>query len=142
MIDLPLAGWFVVVVALTAGVMAADSVADLIRSRRRRTEQRQAQPRDGWPMTGWAGHPWAAAEHHTLGGRASCSGCLQICTPTAGCWCCSEPAWEWLTAEARWWATQCRIELADILTDMLRRSFDRAIPWDGPANYPYPWEPS
>lgn len=37
--------WFVVVVALTAGVMAADGVADLIRYRRRRTEQ--AQPRDG-----------------------------------------------------------------------------------------------
>jgi hypothetical protein len=41
--------------------------------------------------------------HRTCGGRAWC-GCNSWCSPHAGCMCCSEVAYEWCMAEARWWA--------------------------------------
>lgn len=57
----------------------------------------------------WEGHPWAAAEHRTVGyHRAWCHGCGTWCYPHYGCWCCNEPAHEYLLAEARWWAEEAR----------------------------------
>lgn len=72
----------------------------------------------------WEGHPWNTAEHRTVGShRARCKSCGTWCYPTDGCWCCNEPAWEWLLAESRVWADRARA----------------AVPLP-PARMPFPWE--
>lgn len=63
----------------------------------------------------WPGHPWAPDDgRHDPHGitRTWCSGCNEWCSPRVGCACCNEPAHEWLTAEARWWAEVAADELA------------------------------
>lgn len=87
-------------------------------------------------MTGWTGHPWATADHRPLSGRASCSGCSQYCYPHDGCWCCSEPAREWLLAEARWWAEQWRGDA----WDYCRGHDDPVFPVLGEDVLAFPWE--
>lgn len=59
----------------------------------------------------WTGHPWAPQDgRHDPAGRSRtwCSGCNNWCSDLLGCWCCNEPAHEYLLAEARWWAADLR----------------------------------
>lgn len=85
----------------------------------------------------WPGHPWAPDDgRHDPHGitRTWCSGCNEWCSPRVGCACCNEPAHEWLTAEARWWAADSRsgwhIETADGRTHKVAASL---FPWEDPT---------
>lgn len=86
----------------------------------------------------WEGHPWATAEHHTVGHhRASCA-CGTWCYPSHGCWCCNEPAHEWLTAEARWEASFCRGAWAEASMQARQPTLDGVA--DCQNLHPFPWD--
>lgn len=83
----------------------------------------------------WTGHPWATVDHRPLSPtRAACAGCGEICTPHCGCSCCSEPAYEFLLAEARDEAKRYR-DLAAWMADSdpdhpLPTGFKPVLPWE------------
>lgn len=82
-------------------------------------------------MSDWTGHPWATADHRPLTPtKASCAGCSEYCHPHCGCSCCNEPAYEWLLAEARWWADYQRRLLSDAQWAMHGDEFPDTFPWE------------
>lgn len=88
----------------------------------------------------WGGHPWAIQDgrHDAHGARTWCNACNEWCSEWAGCRCCSEPAYEWLIAEARWEANYVRGMLAETTRTLRQPDIDGLE--DAQALHPFPWE--
>ncbi len=90
--------------------------------------------------TQWTGHPWAIQDgrHDAYGARTWCNACDEWCYPHDGCWCCREPAYEWLIAEARWEANYVRGMLAETTRTLRQPDIDGID--DSRTFHHFPWE--